>query len=65
MIKFRQDEWVMYCALPDVKVLSHERRRALVLEILDDDLYYDYLIIFDDTGERKKVKSKNLFPIEE
>ena len=55
----------MYCALPDVKVLSHERHRALVLEILDDDLYYDYLIIIDHTGERKKVKSKNLFPIEE
>jgi len=60
---FKKDDWVLYQPFPDSKFLSVKRMKALILERLEDDIFYDYLIIIDETGERKKVKSRNLFPI--
>ena len=63
-MKFKVDEWVLYCAFPDVASLKDDKRRAVVLEVLRPDDYYDYRIYVDDGSTKiKKVKEENLSPI--
>lgn len=61
-MKYRIDEWVFYCAFPEIAALSDQRDRAVVLEVYLKEDYYDYRIIIDGTGKIKKVKEHNLFP---
>ena len=56
-MKYQVDEWVTYCAFPDSEfsVLSEERIESVVLEVLDNDLLYDYRIYLND-GSAKITK---------
>jgi hypothetical protein len=60
-MRFRIDDWVIYCRFPDTKFLSDEKHRAVVLAVLYDDPIYDYKICIDDgTAKIIKVRAKNL-----
>jgi len=63
-MKYNVDEWVLFCALPDVEseFLSSQRERCVVLAQLPDDFFYDYRIIIEKTGKIKKVREHQLFP---
>ena len=61
-MRYKVDEWVFYCPLPDVKNFEDERIPAVILDILDNDLFYDYKIYIDGTGKTKKVREHQLFP---
>ena len=61
-MKYKVDEWVGYCPLPDIELFKDERERAVVLDILDDDIFYDYKIYIEKTGKIKKVREHQLFP---
>ena len=61
-MKYKIDEWVLYCALPDVEAFKHERIPAVILDILENDLFYDYKIYIDGSGKIKKVREHQLFP---
>ena len=63
MMKYKVDQWVGYCPLPDIELFKDEREPAVVLDILDDDIFYDYKIYIDRTGKIKKVREHQLFPI--
>ena len=65
MKKYKVDEWVHYCRLPDVEYFKNDRQRALVLSVLDEDVFYDYKIYIEDTGKIKKVRESHLFPLPE
>jgi len=62
MMKYRVDDWVLFCPLPDVELFKDERYAAVVLEILNDDLFYDYKIHVEQTQKTKKVRQHQLFP---
>ena len=61
-MKYKVDEWVGYCSLPDIELFKDERELAVVLDILDDDIFYDYKIYIEKTGKIKKVREHQLFP---
>ena len=60
-MKFKVDEWVYYCALPDVEYFKNNMRSALILSVLTNDLFYDYKIYIEATGKIKKVREDQLF----
>ncbi len=62
-MKYKVDEWVLFCPLPDVELFKNERRPVLILDVLDDDLFYDYKIYIEKTGKIKKVREHQLFPM--
>ena len=61
-MKYKIDDWVYYCPLPDIETFKNERIPAVILDILDNDLFYDYKIYIDGTGKTKKVREHQLFP---
>ena len=61
-MKYRVDEWVLYCPLPDVEIFKNERTPVLILDTLKDDLFYDYKIYIERSGKTKKVREHQLFP---
>ena len=62
-MKYRVDDWVAYCPLPDIELFKDERLPALILAVLDNDPFYDYKIYIDKTGKIKKVREHQLFPL--
>lgn len=62
-MRYKVDEWVFFCALPDSDVFKDERVPALILDILTKDLFYDYKIYIEKTGKIKKVREHQLFPM--
>ena len=60
-MKFKVDEWVYYCSLPDVKLLSDERRPAVILNILKEDPIYDYEIYIDVSNNYDKRENMTLY----
>ena len=62
-MRYRVDDWVGYCALPDVEYFKNDRRPALILAILDTDPYYDYKIYIEESQKIKKVREHQLFPL--
>lgn len=62
-MRYRVDDWVGYCALPDVEYFKDERKPALILAILDADPYYDYKIYIEESQKIKKVRELQLFPL--
>ena len=62
-MKYRVDEWVLYCPLPDIELIKDERRPALILAVLDNDPFYDYKIYIEESQKRKKVREHQLFPV--
>jgi hypothetical protein len=65
MKKYKADEWVYYCPLPDVEYFKNDRLRCLVLAVLDNDVFYDYKIYIEETRKIKKVRESHLFPVPE
>ena len=68
--KFKIDDWVLYDPYPIVREYSVtqsyvEGFKAVVLEVLENDLFYDYRIFVDGRGTITKVREENLFPCEE
>ena len=63
MKKFKVDEWVYYCSLPDVEYFKNDMIRSLILTVLVGDVFYDYRIYIEKTGKIKKVRESHLFPI--
>jgi hypothetical protein len=62
--RFKIDEWVLY--EPHISLDSTTLRlKAVVLEVLENDLFYDYRIFIDGRGTITKVREENLFPCEE
>ena len=61
MKKFKVDEWVYYCPLPDVESFKDERIPSLILTVLKDDLFYDYKIYIERSAKIKKVREHQLF----
>ena len=62
--RFKIDEWVLYD--PHISLDSTTLRlKAVVLEVLENDLFYDYRIFIDGRGTITKVREENLFPCEE
>lgn len=67
-MRYKVDEWVMYCTFPDSEfsILSEERIESVILEVLDNDPLYDYRICLNNGSAKiTKVKEKNLFDIKE
>ena len=62
--KFKIDEWVLYDPYPSGNNAAL-RLKAVVLEVLENDLFYDYRIFIDGRGTITKVREENLFPCEE
>ena len=62
-MKYKVDEWVLYCPLPDVEYFSNNRHRALILALLEADAFYDYKIYIEKTQKIKKVREHQLFPV--
>jgi hypothetical protein len=62
LMKYRVDDWVGYCPLPDIEYFKNERHRALILAVLDTDPFYDYKIYVEETHKIKKVREHQLFP---
>ena len=62
-MKFKVDEWVYYCALPDVEYFKDDKQRSIILAVLDMDPFYDYKIYIEKTEKIKKVREQQLFPI--
>ena len=62
LMKYRVDEWVRYCPLPDIEMFKHERYPALILAILEKDPFYDYKIYVKKGQKIKKVREHQLFP---
>ena len=60
-MKFKVDEWVYYCALPDVEYFKNNMSPSIILAVLNNDLIYDYKIYINDTGKIKKVREHQLF----
>tara|TARA_R100000278_G_C5348296_1_gene120844 strand:- start:131 stop:361 length:231 start_codon:yes stop_codon:yes gene_type:complete len=63
---FGIDDWVLYRPFPDNpdSMLYEFAEKAVVLDVLSSDLYYDYKIYIDDgTGKIKKVRKKHLEPL--
>ena len=64
--KFKVDEWVLYSPFYDSQheSLRNDKRRSLILTVLDVDEIYDYRIFIDDgTSKIKKVREKTLSPL--
>ena len=62
--KYKIDEWVLYD--PHIAGKSAiAQLKAVVLEVLENDLFYDYRIFVDGRGTITKVREENLFPCEE
>ena len=61
-MKYKIDEWVGYCSLPDIEMFKDEREPAVILDILNDDIFYDYKIYIEKTRKIKKVREHQLFP---
>ena len=62
-MQFDIDDWVIYRQFPDNpnSVLYDMTEKAVVLDILEDDNFYDYKICIDDgTRKIKKVREVNL-----
>jgi len=60
-MKFKVDEWVNYCVMPDVEYFKNDLQPALILAVLKNDLFYDYKIYIEKTGKIKKVREQQLF----
>ena len=63
-MKYKVDEWVIYKPFPndDSKLLREMSSRDLVLDLLEDDFFYDYKVYVEETQKTKKVREHQLFP---
>ncbi len=62
-MKYKMDQWVYYVQFPEVQNLKNDKKKAVILEVMENNSVYDYRIFIDVEGKIRKVKEKNLFSI--
>jgi len=62
-MKYDIDQWVYYTQFPEITNLKNNKKKAVILEILDKNSIYDYRIFIDGEGKIRKVKEENLFSL--
>jgi len=63
MSKYQIDQWVNYVQLPEVQNLKNNKKKAVILEVMENNSVYDYRIFIDGEGKIRKVKERNLFSL--
>ena len=61
MSKYEIDRWVYYIQFPEVANLKNNKKKAVILEVLEKNSVYDYRIFIDGEGNVRKVKEEQLF----
>ena len=61
MSKYQIDQWVYYVQFPEVQNLKNNKKKAVILEVMENNSVYDYRIFIDGEGKIRKVKERNLF----
>ena len=61
MSKFQIDQWVNYVQFPEVQNLKNNKKKAVILEVMENNSVYDYRIFIDGEGKIRKVKESSLF----
>ena len=61
MSKYEIDQWVYYIQFPEVQNLKNNKKKAVILEVMENNSVYDYRIFIDGEGKIRKVKERNLF----
>ena len=62
-MKYSIDQWVYYVQFPEITNLKNDKKKAVILEVMENNSVYDYRIFIDVEGKIRKVKEKNLFSI--
>jgi hypothetical protein len=60
-MKYQTDQWVYYIQFPEVQNLKNDKKKAVILEVMENNSIYDYRIFIDGEGKIRKVKERNLF----
>ena len=60
-MKYEIDQWVYYVQFPEVQNLKNNKKKAVILEVMENNSVYDYRIFIDGEGKIRKVKESNLF----
>jgi len=60
-MKYQIDQWVYYVQFPEDKNLKNNKKKAVILEVMENNSVYDYRIFIDGEGKVRKVKERNLF----
>ena len=60
-MKYQIDQWVYYVQFPEVQNLKNNKKKAVILEVMENNSVYDYRIFIDGEGKIRKVKERNLF----
>jgi len=63
MSKYQIDQWVYYIQFPEVQNLKNNKKKAVILEVMENNSVYDYRIFIDGEGKIRKVKESNLFSL--
>ena len=61
MSKFQIDQWVNYVQFPEVQNLKNNKKKAVILEVMENNSIYDYRIFIDGEGKIRKVNESSLF----
>ena len=61
--KYKVDEWVLYNMISEPTDKFDYSKRALIVNLCENDDFYDYEIYIENTQEFKKVKERYLFPL--
>lgn len=60
-MKYQIDQWVYYVQFLEVQNLKNNKKKAVILEVMENNSVYDYRIFIDGEGKIRKVKERNLF----
>tara|TARA_R110002020_G_scaffold275488_2_gene490687 strand:+ start:1237 stop:1425 length:189 start_codon:yes stop_codon:yes gene_type:complete len=60
-MKYQIDQWVYYIQFPEIINLKNNKKKAVILEVMENNSIYDYRIFIDGEGKIRKVKERNLF----
>jgi hypothetical protein len=63
MSKYEIDQWVYYIQFTEVENLKNNKKKAVILEVMENNSIYDYRIFIDGEGKIRKVKESNLFSL--
>jgi hypothetical protein len=62
-MKYQIDQWVYYVQFPEILNLKNNKKKAVILEVMENNSVYDYRIFIDGAGKIRKVKERNLFSL--
>jgi len=60
-MKYQIDQWVYYVQFPEILNLKNNKKKAVILEVMENNSVYDYRIFIDGEGKIRKVKEEQLF----